>query len=307
MKSSNTSDICVDCSGSSGGGDEHKTCTEEENDCKKDGISHRDKEDIKISSDNVDDIAKSVDNITISDEDLFADPPPKEECPLCMLPMPCTNGVCGILKAYMACCGKMICEGCSIAEDDEVAKGNLKDLCSFCRVPMATSDDEFVKRLMKRANANDHNAFYALGGIYRRGGELSQDTTKAFEMMNKAAELGLSMAHYNISISYLTGDGVERDLDKASRHLELAAIGGDEVARHKLGIEEVHLGNMDRAMKHFMIAARSGFDDALKEVGEGYKAKVVTKDEYASTLRAHKASQDEMKSEQRSRAAANRL
>ena len=306
MKSSNTSDICVDCSGSSGGGDEHKTCTEEENDCKKDGI-HRDREDIKISSDNVDDIAKSVDNITISDEDLFADPPPKEECPLCMLPMPCTNGVCGILKAYMACCGKMICEGCSIAEDDEVAKGNLKDLCSFCRVPMATSDDEFVKRLMKRANANDPNGFYALGGIYRRGGELSQDTTKAFEMTNKAAELGLSMAHYNVAMAYLSGDGVERDSDKASRHLKLAAIGGDEVARHKLGIVEVHLGNMYRAMKHFIIAARSGYDDALKEVGEGYKAGHVTKDEYASTLRAHKESQDEMKSEQRSRAAANRL
>ena len=261
---------------------------------------------IKSSSD-VDDIAKSINIMIISDEELFADPPPKEECPLCMLPMPHANGVCGIIKAYMPCCGKMMCEGCAIMEDHEVEKGNLKDLCSFCRVPSPYTNEEFVKRLMKRAKANDHNAFYALGGIYRRGGELSQDMTKAFEMMNKAAELGLPMAHYNIAMAYLSGHGVERDLDKGSRHLKLAAIGGDEVARHKLGVQEARLGNMDRAMKHFMIAARSGYDDALKEIGEGYKAGHLTKDEYASTLRAHQSIRNEMKSEERTRAAANRL
>ena len=114
---------------------------------------------IKISDD-VDDITESIDNMTISDNKLFQDPPPKEDCPICILPMPCTQGVCGIMKAYMACCGKMICEGCAIMEDHEVAKGNLKDLCSFCRVPPPPTDDELVKRLMKRANANDHNAFY---------------------------------------------------------------------------------------------------------------------------------------------------
>ena len=57
-------------------------------------------------------------------------------------------------------------------------------------------------------------------------------------------------------------------------------------------------------MKHFMIAAKAGFDLSLKEVGEGYKRGHVTKDEYAQTLRAYKASQDEMKSEQRTKAAA---
>ena len=43
-------------------------------------------------------------------------------------------------------------------------------------------------------------------------------------------------------------------------------------------------------MKHFMIAAKAGFDLSLKEVGEGYKRGHVTKDEYAQTLRAYKAS-----------------
>ena len=56
---------------------------------------------------------------------------------------------------------------------------------------------------------------------------------------------------------------------------------------------------MDRATKHFMIAARSGYDASLKKVGEGYKAGHVIKEDYASTLRAYHSSLQEMKSEQR--------
>lgn len=58
-------------------------------------------------------------------------------------------------------------------------------------------------------------------------------------------------------------------------------------------------GNMGRAVKHYIIAARSGYDLSLKAVGKGYKLGYVTKDEYATTLRTHQASQDEMKSTQR--------
>ena len=80
-------------------------------------------------------------------------------------------------------------------------------------------------------------------------------------------------------------------------------MGGHEQARHFLGIEEVTKGQDKQAIKHFMIAARAGYNDSLKEVGIGYKKGLVTKDEYESTLRAHKDSQDEMKSEQRTNAA----
>ena len=38
------------------------------------------------------------------------------------------------------------------------------------------------------------------------------------------------------------------------------------------------------AMKHFMISARAGYCDSLKEVGEGYKAGLVTKEEYMQML-----------------------
>ena len=84
--------------------------------------------------------------------------------------------------------------------------------------------------------------------------------------------------------------------------MEIAAIGGHERARHNLGAVEEDKSNMKRAMKHYMITARAGYHSSLNAVRDGYKRGHVTKDEYASTLRAHKDSQDEMKSEQRARA-----
>jgi len=86
-------------------------------------------------------------------------------------------------------------------------------------------------------------------------------------------------------------------------YLKLAAIGGDEIARYNLGSTESRQGNNKRAMKHFMIAARAGFDESLNVVGQGYKHGILTKDEYASTLRAYQVSVNEMKSEERTKAA----
>ena len=42
------------------------------------------------------------------DKALFKQPPPNEECPICMLPMP----IYPYDRRYQSCCGKNICEGC---------------------------------------------------------------------------------------------------------------------------------------------------------------------------------------------------
>jgi TPR repeat protein len=52
-----------------------------------------------------------------------------------------------------------------------------------------------------------------------------------------------------------TGRGLERDEKKANRYYELAAMGGNAVARCNLGNSEFRAGNWDRALKHYMIAA----------------------------------------------------
>ena len=250
-----------------------------------------------------------VDSIVLqSDEKLFQDPPPKEDCPICMLPMPYASGVAGVKTTYYPCCGKTICEGCVLASAEEVVKGKLKKWCPLCRVPSPGvpshhSNKETMKRFEKRMKLNDADAFHRLGYAYFTGERgLPKNSKKACELWIKAAELGSLDGHSCIARAYLAGDGVEGDVGKAFHHYKLAAIGGDEKARHNLGLIEAYNRDYDRAMKHFMIAARSGNEESLKAVGAGYKQKHVTKDEYAMTLRAHQHSCGEMKSEKRMKA-----
>jgi len=242
---------------------------------------------------------------SLRDDQFFQDPLSKEDCPICLLPMPCESGVCGVVKVYMPCCGKMLCFGCVILSEEEMDKGNLKQWCPFCRVPLPKSDEERVQQFEKRLEQypNDGEAFYQLGFRYFKGNMgLTQNYAKAAEMYDKAVKLGSDHAHYNLGIAYLVGQGVEEDIQKAYKYLwYAAAVGGHEIARYSLGIMEED-NNEDIATKHYMVAARSGLDDSLKKVGEGYKAGRVTKDEYAKTLRAYQASVNEMKSEQRTKA-----
>jgi len=266
------------------------------------GISNISNDDVNTGSGNAD--INGVVNVAISaDEKLFADPPPKEDCPICMLPMPHASGICGVRKTYEPCCGKTICEGCIWASAEEVVKGNLKEWCDFCRVPSSRSDKEFVKRLKKRMKLNDAGAFRRLGEAYSFGQRgLIKHSKKAFELWTKAAELGSLDAHYELARAYCYGDGVEQHAGKAIQHFELAAIGGHEFARNSLGVYEYKKGNVVRAMKHYIIGARCGNGDSLKKVCLGYKQGHVTKDDYAKTLRAYQHSCDEMKSEGRMKA-----
>jgi len=254
--------------------------------------------------DAVSDILGRLDISNNDDDDkLFADPPPKEDCEICMLSVPFSENICNVFTSYQPCCGKTICYGCVMAAEKEMEKGNMKRCCPFCRLPLSKTDKEDFKRLKKRMKLNDANAFYDLGGEHATGGSsLPMDFMKTLNLWNKAAELGSIKAHYRLGFSYFQGEGIEKDSKKALQHYKLAAIGGHEMARHNLGCMEMSNGNMVRAMKHFIIAARSGLDVSLKKVGLGYKRGYVTKDDYASTLRAYQASWDEMKSEQRIKA-----
>jgi TPR repeat protein len=148
---------------------------------------------------------------------------------------------------------------------------------------------------MKRAEANDPLALYNVGRKrYREG-----DYEGAFEYFTKAARLGGIQAHHNLSVMYGEGLGVEHDAKKKIYHLEEAAIGGHPIARYNLGCHEGRNGKNDRAAKHFIIAAKLGLDGALDKVKEGFQMGIVSKEEYAATLRGHQAAVDATKSIQR--------
>jgi len=94
------------------------------------------------------------------------------------------------------------------------------------------------------------------------------------------------------------GRGVEVDKKKAIYFWELAAMGGNAKARYNLGIKEMGEGNMERALKHWMIAIRSGDNESLNRIQKLYPDGHVTKDDYMKAL------QSEIKSKQRDEAAA---
>ena len=227
------------------------------------------------------------------DEILFKkQPPPREDCPICMLQLPSTEYI-----AYQMCCGKVICCGCIDAM-------GASDDCPFCRKPAASTAIECIDRLNIRMELGDSNAFTQMGGFYDSGSYgLKQDKEKALEMSLRAADLGSTLAHNNIANAYYEGTGgVEKDPNREMHHYQQAAIGGCALARHNIGFFEAKAGNIDRAIKHWMIAAGSGMKESLDCIRQQFMRGYATKCEYETALREYQAYIEEVKSFEREKA-----
>ena len=238
----------------------------------------------------------------LHDEKLFEQPTPEEDCPICMIRLP--SLISG--KTYMACCGKLICNGCINAFQSRITR-KKDDVCPFCRTLTPESVEKGFKRYKKRMELNDPIAIHATGLFYYLGENgYPQDYTKAFELWHQAAELGYSLAYYNIGRLYMKGEGVEKDAQRAVYYFELAAIGGEAEARWYLGALEEEMGTMDRALKHYKIGVECGDQYSLKKIQELYMNRQATKDDYEIALRTYQAYLDEIRSEQRDEAVAFR-
>ena len=142
----------------------------------------------------------------IFDEALFKQPPPKEDCPICFLPLPSVEEM-----GYQPCCGKTFCNGCIVEMATETCAVTW---CPFCREPSAASDEERIGKYNKRMEAGDAIAFHMLGTHYSIGDwGLPQDSNRALKLMQRAIELGSTDAHLNIAEFYT--DGLERNSKKA--------------------------------------------------------------------------------------------
>jgi TPR repeat protein len=253
----------------------------------------------------------------LHDEALFKDPPPKEDCPICFLPMPNKLLACMTLppatlfsvpifdfakanellaklctEQYYSCCGKSICSGCI---DSFVKSGNMGK-CPFCNADQDKTDEETFEEKMKRVEANDAGAIFMLADCYYHGLiGLQQDRAKALQLWKKAAELGSSLAHFYMgSIYYRVGDS-----KKEKFHYETAAMAGDEVARFNLGCVEAKSRNMVQAVKHFKIAASAGNYLAMNSLLGSFNHGLVSRNAMDSTLTAYNNSCAEMRSKAR--------
>ena len=234
----------------------------------------------------------------IRDEILFKQPESSHfgECPICCLPLPLDEGK----SIMMACCSKMICNGCDYAS----VIRKIDDKCPFCRHPTPENEEETDKDLMRRVEANDTVAVRNMG--FKRYND-EGDNESAIEYLTKAAELGDLVAHFELANFYRDGEFVGKDMKKVIYHSEHAAIGGHPMARYNLGGIEWENGRKHRAVKHWIIAANLGDDKSLNALKKGYAVGRIQKEDFAAALRAHQAALDAAKSPQREAAEAARL
>jgi len=148
------------------------------------------------------------------DIDLFAPITEKEECPMCLIPLPYNEGE--IMFHY--CCGKRICNGCSY-KSMETDKNNgvptEEFKCAYCRRLISKSNPtKELKRLIKK---NNTQAFIQMGVRYAAGNGVFQSNTKALEMFINSAELGNAPSYFKIGQAYKEGIGVEQDESKSSK------------------------------------------------------------------------------------------
>jgi len=267
----------------------------------------------------------------LRDELLFKDPPAKEECPICFLPMPIDLICCISLPPatvssvpihdyataneelvkidtahYFPCCGKRICGGCV---HSCIQSGNTRK-CPFCNSDRGgQTDGELVAEMMKRVAANDAASINLLAHHYHRGQlGVQQDHAKAMELYTRAADLGCSKAHQHMADSYHEGGAHNElgniyyeggDMKKAKFHFKAAAMAGNEVARYNLGCLEAESGNIERAIKHWAIAASAGYHKAMFQLKIGFENGYVSRESIDSTLAAYNSSCAEMRSEAR--------
>jgi len=244
----------------------------------------------------------------LHDEELFKQPPSQHgDCPICFQRLPTLATGWG----YQTCCGKIICSGCSYAPVFD-NQGNLVDndkqnKCPFCRTSAPCTQEKAIERVQKRAEVGDAVAMYNLGSYFANGAYgYPQDHTKALELYNRAGELGYAGSYCSIGSAYYKGEGVEVDYKKATHYYELAAMRGDVIARHNLGVNEARAGNLDRALKHFFVAARSGLSESLRIIKQFYTNGQATKELYTKALQSYQEYLSEVKSDQRDEAAAAR-
>ena len=233
----------------------------------------------------------------LKDELLFKQPGSSHlgDCPICCLPVPIDASK----SSLNSCCCKYICNGCDYANGKREIEGRLQRKCPFCRKALPDTVEEYNSRMMNRIEANDPVAIGQMGAErYHKG-----DYKAAFDYFTRAAAMGVAEAHNQLSRLYYNGEGVEKDEKKYLHHAEQAAIGGHPRARHNLGFKEMENCRIDRAVKHWIIAAKLGYDGSLENLKFLYKDGLMSKEDFAAALHGYKAAVDAMKSPQREEAA----
>ena len=120
-------------------------------------------------------------------------------------------------------------------------------------------------------------------------------------MWTEAAELGSLDAHSKLAM-YYTGNGVEKDKSRGIHHFQQAAMNGEALSRHNLGVAEFNTKNYELAVQHFLISSKMGCEGSLNIIKNMFKEGQATKAQYTEALLGYRDAVEEMKSPQREEA-----
>lgn len=222
---------------------------------------------------------------------LFRQPDPPEDCAICAQPLPYDNRK----VSWRVCCGKHLCQGCLFG----IAVENRSLPCPFCRTLPYTSNGEYMQLLQALYDKDDRHAIYQMGNHFLRGEfGLQRDVEKAMNLWKRA---DIREANYSLAVRYTEAGLSNRAVShRAVYYYEKAAIQGDVNSRFYIGVLEENFDS-ERSMKHFIIAAEFGHDEALAKVKDGYLSnpRKISKDCFAQVLRKHHSAKSNLESPRR--------
>ncbi|EJK76545.1 hypothetical protein THAOC_01686, partial [Thalassiosira oceanica] len=80
---------------------------------------------------------------------------------------------------------------------------------------------------------------------------------------------------------------VKQDKAKAVEFWTKAAMQGHVLSRSNLGLLEIRKGNYDRAVRHWLISAKMGYERSLEAIKDCFMAGLATKKQYAEALKGY--------------------
>ena len=196
-------------------------------------------------------------------------------------------------------------ESTPITGSKEEERSELGSLCPFCNAKNVSENDttELLKRLWERIDEyNDPEAMVMLGSFYFEGQKgLSKNQKKAEDLYQQAYEFGDAKAAAHLAHMYSDSDQFPEQAQMI-KYLEEGARRGSVACLNALSRHAFESGNHSAAIRAFTFAARSGDDTSLQNllvyirtpgvISTGMNM-AVFKDDLATTLRAHKAANDD--------------
>ncbi len=125
----------------------------------------------------------------------------------------------------------------------------------------------------EQADAGDTAAQAKVGQMYLSGEGTERDTEKAFEYLSKAADSGIADAQFSMGRLYWEGEGVKKSQTEAVQWYEKAA---EQNRRYQERLGDMYAGGVNfikdykKAVKWYTKAAESGSPDAQSDLGSIY-------------------------------------